>query len=299
MKRSRDYDDLNAKRTENIDEYSEFIKLTDTENAYRGVPLATNANRGVIIENFIKSQIDGKSTSFVNWNGVKCGINSGSFDFLHNGMKYEVKSGQLCCRYTINPNPKKVWYLRFQNILEKHHDVLILAAYTPFGLYVYEYDGQKKLYTNGIVDKINGSKLVYVGCDENILNAWAIIQNKLKSMSIHSDHIKQFYPLTEIPETISETQKKYSTPLSHCSNKSRGIIIENIVKKYFKKHGHNVEECNELRGRHTVSYDFKLNGERVEVKSSQLAYHQKGWELTFKKIKNGLHDRLILVAYLP
>ena len=55
------------------------------------------------------------------------------------------------------------------------------------------------------------------------------------------------------------------------------------------------------RGRNTTEYDFKINDQRYEVKSSQLGWDRfkSHWRALWQNVKKDSHDILLLVLYSP
>merc|ERR1719473_2104290 len=60
-----------------------------------------------------------------------------AYDYLYNGVRIEVKYGQM----RFNKSNKR-WCFQFRHILPQNHDELRLVFYTPGGLYVYLHDGK-------------------------------------------------------------------------------------------------------------------------------------------------------------
>merc|ERR1712050_549437 len=85
--------------------------------------------------------------------------NGAEYDWLCNGRKVECKSSQL--RWDVH---RKCWVFRFSNVKLFSHggssgaafDDLLLALYTPRGIYIYSHDLTTGVATNGKITGVSG-----------------------------------------------------------------------------------------------------------------------------------------------
>ena len=110
--------------------------------------------------------------------------------------------------------------------------------------------------------------------------------------------------------TTSVTHKAYkNVPLADVSPKSRGTIIENVVRKVLtemtdeKTHDPDAGTTisGNKRGKTSASHDFYLGKRKIEVKSAQLSWNKskKCYYAKFKNIKRKEYDDLYLGLYTP
>jgi len=112
--------------------------------------------------------------------------------------------------------------------------------------------------------------------------------------------------------TISTTgtHKAYqNVPLANLSEKARGDIMENLVRKVLAEiTGENTYDADagttisgKKRGRNSAPFDFYLRNRRIEVKSAQLGWYNstKCYHAQFNHIKRNEYDDLYLALYTP
>ena len=108
--------------------------------------------------------------------------------------------------------------------------------------------------------------------------------------------------------TVSKTEEIYlNVPLSSLNN--RGDIIEDTARKFMEVRtgllSYNADITQSVsgnkRGRNTTEYDFKIDDQRYEVKSSQLGWDRfkSHWRAVWQNVKKDSHDILLLVLYSP
>ena len=159
---------------------ADFSKLlgrrTVTEEAYEGVPLAelaavprANVLTSVVREIDTSLHPDARIEDAVPGtctNGSKRGQNMAPYDWQRDGVRVACKSAQLTWKAS-----DRRWMVGFRNIkpsgAEGEFDELLLALYTPRGVYVYRHDLRLGLSTNGKATEATGRTInVYGRCDE-------------------------------------------------------------------------------------------------------------------------------------
>eukprot|EP00933_Yihiella_yeosuensis_P043411 TRINITY_DN38198_c0_g1_i1.p1 TRINITY_DN38198_c0_g1~~TRINITY_DN38198_c0_g1_i1.p1 ORF type:complete len:401 (-),score=42.31 TRINITY_DN38198_c0_g1_i1:196-1398(-) len=135
-------------------------------NAFKEIPLRdmSGTQRGLIIQDLVQS-IDGVLNPNATIDQPKPGRScSGrlrpaqcrAYDWLRDGLKVECKSGML-----IFVRSARQWKVQFQSVKFSQcvFDDLLLALYTPRGIYVYRHDLSFGLGATGLQDKIEGSQI--------------------------------------------------------------------------------------------------------------------------------------------
>ena len=289
-----------------ISNYSDLITLSKTEEAYSSVPLSSCSTRGDIIEGstrkFMESytgqaSYDAEITQSIS--GKKRGRNTTEYDFKMDGRRYEVKSAQLTW-----DKCEKRWYAKWKAVKKDSHDILLLVLYSPSGLSIYKHDGVLGVATNGKAqESCGGSICVYGKCNGvEIRDAERVIHDKMQYLYLG----RLTFDQVSLPDVMSPFQ---GTLLSEHGSKTRGDIIERIVRRFMESHAgrasHDAEITQSIsgkkRGRNATEYDFKMDGRRYEVKSSQLHWGKtyKRWFATWQDVKKDSHDILLLVLYSP
>lgn len=297
IKTEHESNESNEIMSDVIQNYSDLIIPTKTELAFKNLPLSISSLRGILIEQYIKEKMRGQSSAQSKCvNGRNCGSNSAPYDFRCEELRYEVKSSQL--QYD---EFSKKWNVTFKGIKTQNHDILYLACYTPFGIYVYEHDGKAYVSSHG---KEEGVKIQINGSVTNktIGDAWDCIKEKMKTCAFIAR-----YELTEIPFVQTETEKQFKDiPLHDIQEKRRGTVIQNMLYRLLEKNNHVMKSSpkgycrnGSKTGDGSTPYDFICDGMRGEVKSAQLSYHKnkKTFLFEFKAIKKENHDVLYLAYY--
>ena len=289
-----------------ISNYSDLITLSKTEEAYSNVPLSTCSNRGDIIEGTTRKFMESYTgqASYApeitqSISGKKRGRNATEYDFKMDGRRYEVKSAQLQWDKT-----NKRWNALWQAVKKDSHDILLLVLYSPSGLSIYEHDGVLGVTTHGKAQESSGGCVcVYGKCNGvEIRDAERVIHDKMQYLYLG----RLTFDQVSLPDVMSPFQ---GTPLSKNGSKTRGVIIERIVRRFMESHAGQASYDAEItqsisgkkRGRNATEYDFKMDGRRYEVKSAQLIWKKrdKSWCATWKKVKKDSHDILLLVLHSP
>ena len=151
---------LTARRFAAADFSSILDKRTVTAVTYSGVPLAelSSTPRGKTLT-WLARQIDAKrhpgaqiedAVAGVRVNGAKRGQSSTPYDWQRDGKRIACKSAQLNWDQT-----SRRWRLQFSNVklafgdAPAAFDELLLAAYTPRGVYLYRHDLRLGVSTRG------------------------------------------------------------------------------------------------------------------------------------------------------
>lgn len=98
-------------------------------------------------------------------------------------------------------------------------------------------------------------------------------------------------------------------PLAVLSGKTRGEILERVVRRHDELEGHPAGRFEDAlaglcvngskRGRARALYDYARDGVRVEVKSARLIRRRDRWNVAFEGVKGDAHDELRLALYAP
>lgn len=114
--------------------------------------------------------------------------------------------------------------------------------------------------------------------------------------------------LDEIVTTRTHDEYK-GVPLATHSSQARGQILERVARRVMertmgmKSFDPPPGVCinGRKRGGNSATYDFTIQGRRIEVKNSQLSWEttQKRWVATWQNVKRDEHDDLLLVLYTP
>lgn len=289
-----------------MSDFSDLITMTRTEEAYLNVPLSSLNRRGEVIEETTRKfmevrtgQVSSRADITKSISGKKRGRNQTEYDFKINSQKYEVKSSQLCWNKHNNR-----WEAQWKDVKNDSHDVLLLVLYSPTGLSFYEHDGIRGVTTTGKIQESCGGRVVVRGKRNvvDIHNAEAVIHRKMEHMFLGRLSFDQI----SVPDVSSPFQ---GTPLFNKSSKTRGDIIENIARRFMESYSGRPSCHADItksvsgnnRGKNQTEYDFKIDGQKYEVKSAQLCWdrHNSRWEAQWKDVKNDSHDVLVLVLYSP
>lgn len=160
--------------------------------AYSTVPLAdlSPSVRGARIEALVRA-LEGKLQPFANisdvtvgrrTNGTRRSHHHAEYDWNRNGIRVECKSGQL--RWD---QGKRRWSVRFANIKVNSFDDLLLALYTPRGIYVINHNVSFRPTSTGKDTESRGCELRINGpLDEECWSvALDVVLLKLANRSCH------------------------------------------------------------------------------------------------------------------
>ena len=147
---------------------SELAYRTVTASTFAGAPLASHdtVTRGKVLTGYarrcdadehpgavIEDAVAGEDV-----NGNRRGQNKAAYDWQRDGRRVACKSAQL--RWD---DSSQLWKLQFQNIKLDACDELLLAAYTPEGVHLFQHDGRAGLSTHGKSTAATGKQIVFYG----------------------------------------------------------------------------------------------------------------------------------------
>jgi len=167
-----------------FDEFKSCVKQNMTEIHYKNIPLSNlnNKVRGDIIELITKEYFKKEGVSIdepdecLSINGTKCGKSTREYDAKVWDDKTEIKSSQF--QYH-----KGAWVLKFRHVKIENYNLLVLVAYTPYGLFFYNHDGKLGFGDNGKNTKTNGRSIsIRSNGGGDLMNAWNNMKEKLKPM---------------------------------------------------------------------------------------------------------------------
>ncbi|CAK0850364.1 unnamed protein product [Prorocentrum cordatum] len=98
-------------------------------------------------------------------NGSRRGLHQSAFDWCRDDIRVECKSGQLCW-----DRSGRRWKVSFQCVKLRgliQFDELLLAIYTPKGIYIYRHDNESFVASNGASTHLKGHRVnLYGPCQE-------------------------------------------------------------------------------------------------------------------------------------
>ena len=292
--------------------------------AQHGTPLAgkSSALRGTIAEAVVKriyatergfEIVDAEAGTCVN--GTARGECRERYDFGIRGVdedgswatfRIEVKNSRM----SYVPSMER-WQLIFANVKRTEHDELCLVFEGLDGVRVYIWRGQNAS-TRGKHTKAMGEN-IKVSASRSQPDATSSHAQLVEEMAERNELIK-FVAYTDpayadLWATTTRTATTYdAVPMGTLSGSARGTMVENVVRSVMVRLGHTVEDAptsscvnGAARGKNTTTCDFLMNGERIEVKSSLMAWNKKDrcFGLNFHHIKSELHDTLLLAWMTP
>ena len=287
-------------------------------------PLAgkSTALRGAIAEAVVKriyatergfEIVDAEAGTRVD--GKARGENSERYDFGIRGVdedgswatfRIEVKSARM----SYEPSMER-WHLMFASVKRTEHDELCLVFEGLDGVRVYRWRGQNAS-TAGKSTKASG-ECIKVLASYHQPDATISHTQLVEEMAERNELIK-FVAYTDpayadLWEMTTRTATTYdAVPMGTLSGKARGTMVENVVRSVMGRLGHTIEDAptsscvnGAARGKDKTTCDFLVDGQRVEVKSSLMAWNKsdKGFGLQFPHIKSELHDTLLLAWMTP
>ena len=147
---------------------SELAYRTVTASTFAGAPLASHdaVTRGKVLTGYarrcdadehpgavIEDAVAGEDV-----NGKRRGQNSAAYDWQRDGRRVACKSSGL-----IWDDSRQYWKLQFQAVKPDACDELLLAAYTPEGVHLFQHDRRAGLSTHGKSTAATGKQIVFVG----------------------------------------------------------------------------------------------------------------------------------------
>ncbi|CAE8613490.1 unnamed protein product [Polarella glacialis] len=284
---------------------------TVTAKTYKGLPLAdfSEAVRGTIFKSFARQQDQklnpGAAIQDANAglcvNGRQRSRGMAEYNWLRDGVRVQFKSSQI--QWNLDH-----WRVRFANVkLNREHpalslfDELLVALYTPRGIYMYRHDLTLGVSTNGIMTNITGSDIVVSG--PRGVTSWSgALDVILQKMDGSGCTCLGFFCLDDamLKELAAErrqgsTQLAYKDlPLADCSCSTRGDCLHNVVQT--------VDAIlNPARRMRKASRRGWMRGEcSVKIKSAQLSWALRCWRIQFGAIgRSTALDELLLALYTP
>lgn len=251
------------------------------------------------------------------------------FDWFRSGRRVACKTAQL--RWD---RSNALWSCCFSGIKiarkgvreETAFDELLLALYTPRGIYIYRHDLKFGLSRNGRATASSGHTVhVYgrKGQDEWQVALGETILPKFDASSCKRIAVVPFdepsFALALNAVSMSRTATEFTlAPLADLSSKARGDLISLMVRRIDQRvHPEAMIEDavagigadGKSRSQHQAEYSWRRNGLRVACKSSQLAWDSSSryWVLCFNSVKlaresiraAAAFDELLLALYTP
>jgi len=207
-------------------------------------------------------------------------------------------------RYSFD-KPQQCWKHQFVNVKPELHDDLILVVEGLDGMHLFLWGGQN-LSTAGKKTESEGGQIqVYSSRNQPDIDvASAQLMAKMKARNTFLGSV--LYTDAAYADLFATTVRSEwfyaDSPLSLLSSKARGDVCENLVRAVLaRKLGHAVEDAEitdcvdgRPRGANQTTCDFKVDGERAEVKSARVCWvkTRRGYEVTFPNVKLGDFDLL-------
>ncbi|CAE8587410.1 unnamed protein product [Polarella glacialis] len=236
-------------------------------------------------------------------NGQQRSRGMAEYDWLRDGVRVQLKSSQLgwdrdcwCVKfYTVK--------LNWENPDLPCFDDLLLALYTPRGIYMYRHDLTLGVSTCGIMTNITGSQIVVSG--PRGVNSWSealdVILQKLDGSGCTRLGVFSLGDamLAELAAERRQGRMQLAykdMPLADCSCSTRGDCLHNVVQT--------VDAIsNPARRMRKASRHGWMRGEcSVKVKSAQLTWNssKRAWRVQFRGIgRSTALDEMLLALYTP
>jgi hypothetical protein len=250
------------------------------------------------------------------------GANAAEYDWARrDGTTVECKSAQLSwvC------SQKGYWKVQFFAIkfafvgarLNDAFDELLLAIYTPRGIYVYRHDGELGKATNGASSAATGH--VAAICGPSGEADWGVALDAILAKFNHNctciAHVSLDDPRVDAALAAhprEEMAAAYENVLlAELSSKTRGEVLAALVRGIDdERSGGAVTDAGDgqcsdgtRRGANQRAYDWKRGDTRIECKGAQLGWNKsdRRWEFQLKNIKfgQGVFDELLLALFTP
>ena len=249
-----------------------------------------------------------------------------AYDWRRDGVRVACKSAQMQWKLD-----KECWGLKFAHLKlpregapEAAFDELLLAAYTPEGVHLFEHDLRAGLSANGKSTVATGQHIKFYGPrhEEDWRAALAVVLDKMEAKgctrlaSAGWDEPRLAAAVAAAPTTVT-AQAYEGVPLAECSGKARGDLLNSLVRRLdegwlhpgaaFEDAVAGVSVDGKRRGQNMATYDWQRDGVRVACKSAQLTWNGLDrWKLHFSDVKlpregapEAAFDELLLAAYTP
>ncbi|CAE8590766.1 unnamed protein product [Polarella glacialis] len=211
----------------------------------------------------------------------------------------------------------RLWLVQFQKVKLKEDDAatsnfdeLLLALYTPRGIYVYRHDLKHGLSANGLKTAISGSGIYVYGPtgETNSSKALDAILQRLDAsacqflgnLSLKDELLSEL--AADRPQTALQVFK--DLPLADLSSKARGDRLKALVCEVDSLlHPAGIKDAD------SHAFDWLRGGARIKCKSAQLCWSESEqcWRVDFNQIKlqalgireMATFDELLLALYTP
>ena len=245
--------------------------------------------------------------------GTYCNGNSRG---IWDGRRVEVKSGRMVWNKRM-----RCWMLRFRNIKGHEFDALFLAAVSPDGLRLVQYDAHTGLHADGRRTECRGHLIEILGSthDPSWQDAVATILCKLCEKgacrflayeSFDKFHLSNAALHGRRLQHPSREAAYSGIPLRTLSSAKRGLRIEAMGVAVDRSLHPNSQFTSVLsdetaatgpRNTSNAFADWSRDGRRVELKSSSLIWQKYNavWMCRFAHVKPELFDELWLSIYSP
>ena len=147
----------------------ELAYRTVTASTFAGAPLASHdaGTRGKVLTGYarrcdadehpgavIEDAVAGEAVD-----GRRLAQHNAAYDWQRDGRRVACKSAQLVW----DDDSSQRWMLQFTNVKPDACDELLLAAYTPEGVHLFQHDGRAGLSTNGKSTAATGKEITFYG----------------------------------------------------------------------------------------------------------------------------------------
>ena len=207
-------------------------------------------------------------------------------------------------RYSFDKHDQR-WVLKFENVKpELHHD-LILVVEGLDGMHLFLWGGQNLSTAGKKTESEGGTIQVRSSCHQPDIDVASVqLMAKMKARNTFLGSV--LYTDAAYADLFATTVRSEGfyadSPLSLLSGKARGDVCENLVRAVLaRKLGHAVEDAEitdrvdgRSRGASSTTCDFKVDGERAEVKSARVCWDKthRHYKVAFKNVKIGDFDLL-------
>ncbi|CAE8590765.1 unnamed protein product [Polarella glacialis] len=296
---------------------------TITAKTYQGLPLAalSSTARSSILESLVRG-LDEKlhpGSVFQDAERGRCvdgAIRSRGnlqYNWQRDGIRVQLKTSQLIW----NKSDRR-WLVQFRNVklkeddaVESDFDELLVALYTPRGIFIYRHDLKHGLSTNGISTAVTGSDICVCGPsgETNWPAALDVILEKLDASACqHFGHLSlEDELLSELvavrPQTTGQVYK--GLPLADLSSKARGDCLKALVCEVDSL----LHPAGMIKDADSDAFGWLRGRARIKCKSAQLCWSksEQCWQMYFRHIKlqacgireMAMFDELLLALYTP
>eukprot|EP00933_Yihiella_yeosuensis_P069536 TRINITY_DN7617_c0_g1_i8.p1 TRINITY_DN7617_c0_g1~~TRINITY_DN7617_c0_g1_i8.p1 ORF type:complete len:413 (-),score=30.28 TRINITY_DN7617_c0_g1_i8:177-1415(-) len=285
----------------------------------------SGARRGKVLEKVVRSAISKCNPHAViedadcgrNIKGACRGQTQAEYDWKSDGRRVECKSAMLTWRrsdrsWGFTVSGVKLPLERFRD--HALFDDLLIALFTPRGIYVYAHDILCGVTTRGKETPSRGHGIQFFARRQHWSDALDRILNRLDSPENSCQRILHI-PLSDSC-LQAELQKElfcgifHGKPLADMSQSQRGYVIQGLVlhidkllhaSSCFKPAVRGICVDGRPRPQHCAPYDWMRDGRRIECKSAKLLHVSRSqhWSFIFQNVKLCSFDELLLALYTP